>query len=188
MNLLPLSVLFLLLATVSCSTGSTADAGSPADSAAATAMSPDSYAEIINSNNEAITSSVSMDSVFFIAQKQVALCEEFADKYTVDPRAPQFLDFGAKAAKAAGQYEKAIKLYDRIIGAYSEYPNLPEVMFNKAFILDEDLNRDDEAKQVYTDLIRKYPNHQLSKNAKGLLELLYLTDEEVIRKLTEKKM
>jgi TolA-binding protein len=57
---------------------------------------------------------------------------------------------------------------------------MPEVYFLKAFILDEDLDKKDDAKKAYTDLINEFPDNALSAQAAVLLDQLYMSDEELI--------
>jgi len=116
------------------------------------------------------------------SQKLLLKTVEFAENYPGDEQAPDFLFMAARAANGLGQYTKSIKIIDRIIIKYENYDRLVEVYFLKAFTYDEDLNKKPEAKKVYVEIIEKFPKDPLAKEAKILLENLYLSDEEIIKK------
>ena len=107
---------------------------------------------------------------------------EFADNYHEDDQTPDFLFMAARAANGLGEYTKSIKIINRIIRNYDNYDRLVEVYFLKAFTYDEDLNKKAEAKKVYVEIMEKFPKDPLAKEAKILLENLYLSDEEIIKK------
>ena len=46
----------------------------------------------------------------------------------------------------------------------------------------EHVNKKAEAKKVYVEIMEKFPKDPLAKEAKILLENLYLSDEELIKK------
>lgn len=107
---------------------------------------------------------------------------EFANNYPKDEQAPYFLFMASRSANGLGQYNKSIEIINRIILNYSNYDRLVEVYFMKAFTYDEDLNQTAEAKKVYVEIMEKFPDDPLAKEAKILLENLYLSDEEIIKK------
>lgn len=111
---------------------------------------------------------------------------EFADNYPGDEQSPDFLFMAARAANGLGQYTKSIKILNRIIRKYDHYDRLVEVYFLKAFTYDEDLNKKAEAKQVYVEIMQKFPKDPLAKESEILLENLYLSDEELIKKYQSK--
>lgn len=140
----------------------------------------------IEKNNEAISQATSPDSIIFISRNQLTLCEQYIEKYDTAQNAAIVLAYGAKAARASQQHEKAVKMYSRIINSYPAYPEMAEVMFLKAFILDQEIKQKDRAKEAYTALMTKYPEHPFSKDAEVLVSQLYMSDEEMIQWLQEK--
>lgn len=116
------------------------------------------------------------------SQKLLVKTIEFADNYPGDEQSPYFLFMAARAANGLGQYTKSIKIINRIISKYDNYDRLVEVYFLKAFTYDEDLKQKAEAKNVYVEIIQKFPKDPLAKEAEILLENLYLSDEEIIKK------
>jgi len=111
---------------------------------------------------------------------------EFVDNYPKDEQSPYFLFMAARAANGLKQYNKSIEIINRIIRNYDNYDRLVEVYFLKAFTYDEDLNKKPEAKKVYVEIIERFPKDPLAQEAKILLENLYLSDEEIIKKYQSK--
>lgn len=145
----------------------------------------DLFAQIIK-NNEFLANSTGADSLKFVANNQVALCENFIERFKTDQNGASVLGFGAKAARSAGRSQKAIQLYDQLIQLYPSDPNLAEYMFLKAFIYDEDLQDKEKAKDAYTVLMQRFPGSNYAKDAKLLIEQLYLSDEELIKQFEAK--
>ena len=120
------------------------------------------------------------------SQELLTKTVEFADNYPGDEQSPDFLFMAARAANGLGQYTKSIKIINRIIRKYEHYDRLVEVYFLKAFTYDEDLNKKAEAKKVYVEIMQKFPKDPLAKESEILLENLYLSDEELIKKYQSK--
>ncbi len=140
----------------------------------------------IEANNVALTNLTNPDSMRFICQAQIDLCKKFVELYAKDPKVPVFLTYQAKAHRANNQFKEAVQVYNTIEQRYPEFDGIPEVMFVKAFILDEELDQKDQAKEAYNALITKFPNHPFSKDAQALLTQLHMSDDELIKMFEEK--
>jgi hypothetical protein len=138
-------------------------------------------AEIIALEDTLIQMGANPDAKSY-SQKLLLKTVEFADNYPKDEQSPYFLFMASRAANGLGQYTNSIDIINRIILNYTNYDRLVEVYFMKAFTYDEDLNQKAEAKKVYVEIMEKFPNDPLAKEAKILLENLYLSDEEIIKK------
>lgn len=177
---------FTALIAVSCSNNSSSEAESkPADTAktVVAAITPEELLIKINSNNDALGNLSNVDSLRFICRAQTELCNQYVRSNPNAPDAPDILGYQAKAFRVLGMSDKAVDSYTRIETSYPNYQGLPEVMFLKAFLLDEDLGEKDRAKEAYNRLIQKFPDHPFSKDAKVLLTQLYMSDEEMIKML-----
>jgi tetratricopeptide (TPR) repeat protein len=107
-------------------------------------------------------------------------CLEFVDAFPADNRCADYLFTAARAAGGLGQHEKSLSLLNRIKKGYNGYSKMPEVYFLYAFILDEDLEDKEKAKEAYMELINKFPDDPLSIQSGLLLDQLYMSDEELI--------
>lgn len=140
----------------------------------------------INQNNQAITSSSDPDSLRFIYRGQAEMCAEFVKNYSSDPIAPEILSYQGNALRALGQYKEAVDVYSQLEQRYPEYVKLDEILFIKAFILDNEINDNEAAEKAYFTLIQKFPKSQYTKDAKTLMTQLHMTDAELMQMIENK--
>ena len=116
------------------------------------------------------------------AQAMVDVYKAYVAAYPQDSLAPEYLFRAAGTVKSMGDPDQSLKLYDRITTDYADWRRNVDVLYMKALTLDDDLDRDGEAKTVYEQVIAKYPDHPFARDAKAMIENLGLTDEELIAK------
>ncbi len=107
--------------------------------------------------------------------------ESFAEAFPKDSLAASFLASAAEIARLHGKFDKALEHYDQILKKYADTKQAPRAMFMKAFTLDNDLKRSDEAKPLFEEFLAKYPNDEFADDAKFLLNNLGKTEEEIIK-------
>lgn len=93
---------------------------------------------------------------------------------------PEFLYKAGETARTIQAFGKAIELYDRLLERYPNYEKTPQAMFLKAFTLDNDLRRLEDARAVYEGFLAKYPDDEFADDTKFLLDNLGKSDEEII--------
>lgn len=98
--------------------------------------------------------------------------ETYSQRYPEDSITPYFLYRTADVARGIGQPEDAISMHNTVIREHRDFPKLPETMFFRAFIADNDMEDRDKAITYYQAFIRAYPNHPLIKDAKILYDVL----------------
>lgn len=113
----------------------------------------------------------------------------FADKYPDDERSPEFLfkagqNIGAIASgqKNVEMHKEAIKLFERIQSTYPKNHYAEEALFMTGFVYENYLNDLKQAKTAYEVLVSKYPESELTEDAKLAIENLGVPAEEIIRK------
>ncbi|MCB0552509.1 MAG: tetratricopeptide repeat protein [Phaeodactylibacter sp.] len=121
-----------------------------------------------------------------IVNNYVASGELYAMLLPNAPDAPNVLYESAEAARSIRSFTKALKLYEKINDRYPDYERAPLALFMRAFTLDSDLKRFDEAKALYESFLAKYPTHDFADDAQAGLDNLGKTDEEILRNLEEK--
>ena len=114
-------------------------------------------------------------------------CEMFALVNPNDKRTPNYLDAAAQLAHRMHMFGKALDLYDWILEKHPDYEKASTAMFVKGFILDSELKRYDEARQVYTEFLEKYPETMLARDVKTSLEFLGKSDEEILQALQDRR-
>jgi outer membrane protein assembly factor BamD (BamD/ComL family) len=132
--------------------------------------------------DSALIESQTLEGMISTAEQQLEKCETYIASFPMAPNKPTVFLKAGSACRALKQPEKALIYLNRFLASYKDHIKRDEALFTKAFILDEDLNRKDEAKDTYTQLIQEHPSSVFKQNAELLLEQLYLTDEELLEK------
>lgn len=94
---------------------------------------------------------------------------------------PELLYKAAETARTVQAFSRAIELYDWLIEGYPNFEKVPQATFLKAFTLDNDLRRMEEARRIYEDFLATYPQDDFADDARFLLDNLGKTDEEIIQ-------
>jgi len=118
----------------------------------------------------------------------VNLYVDFAGKYPNDIKSPVFLYSAANVSVNLMDSQKAIELFDRLMVEYPDYEKVPECLFMKAFIYDNNLQEYDKAKEVYLEFLEKYPDDEFADDARASINNLGKSLEEIIREFEEKNL
>ncbi len=101
--------------------------------------------------------------------------------------APTRLYMSAEVARSIRMHQQALDFYDWIIADYPDFSRTPKAYFMRAFTLDEDLKRPDEAKEAYQTFIQKYPNDDFADDAQALLDNIGKSEEEIFQEFEKKR-
>lgn len=118
------------------------------------------------------------------AGEYIEACDLYALFNSTDTLAPLLLYRSSETYRAIRNFNMAIELYDRVIKSYPDFSKNEQILFLKAFTLDNDLKDFEKAKSAYEEFLQKYPNSDFSDDTKFLLENLGKDEEEVIKGLT----
>ena len=119
------------------------------------------------------------------AIEMVRMYAGYADKYTTDTLAPEYLFRAAEISENANQPNNAVTYLTRIEENYKDYRNYPLCIFKKAYIYENHLKNQEKARQYYEKFIADYPNHELAEAANSSLMFLGMSDEELIKVLEQ---
>ena len=119
------------------------------------------------------------------AIEMVRMYAEYADKYTTDTLAPEYLSRAAEISENANQPNNAITYLTRIEENYNDYRNYPLCIFKKAYIYENYLKNQEKARQYYEKFIADYPNHELAEAANSSLMFLGMSDDDLIKVLEQ---
>lgn len=114
-------------------------------------------------------------------------CELYALVLPKDSQSPEMLHKAGEAARSIRSFPKALELYEWITDRYADSAKGPQALFLQAFTLDNDMKKYDEAKVIYEEFLKKYPNDDFADDTKFLLENLGKTDEEIINSFGKKE-
>lgn len=101
------------------------------------------------------------------------------------PGQPEWLAKAAEIARATKKNAKALELYEWIYDQYPSFEKAPQALFLRAFILDEELNRKEEAEEAYRLFLERYPDDEFADDAQFLLDNLNKNEEEIINEFEE---
>ncbi len=110
----------------------------------------------------------------------IAVYVAFADKFPADTLAPSYIFKAGDIAMNTNRSMEAIKFYDRILTDFPDYRKVPEALFLKGYVYENNLGRLDKAKEIYETFMAKYPDNEFADDAKVSLQYLGKSPEELI--------
>ncbi|MFT4665871.1 MAG: TolA-binding protein [Polaribacter sp.] len=123
-----------------------------------------------------------------MARKYITACEVNALISPNDPMAAELLLKAATTARTtARNAQRALNIYDWVYTQFPGYEKAYQALFLKAFTLDNDMKKFDEAKGFYQEFLNKYPNDEFAVSTKFLLDNLGKSDDEIIKQFEKKK-
>lgn len=106
--------------------------------------------------------------------------EEFATVNPKDQKSGEYLYKAAQMHNALQEFKKAAELYFRVSEEYPDYKKAPLALFLYGFINDVYLHDMKAAEQGYDRFLKKYPDHELSKDVTLALHYLGKNDLDLI--------
>jgi len=113
----------------------------------------------------------------------INLCELYAGNLRSDSQSPSYLFKAAQTARTIQNPRKAIAIYDNILKMFPNHDLAPESLFMKGFLLDSELGKINDARQIYQKFINKYPNNEFADDTAFLLKNLGKSDNEILETL-----
>lgn len=113
-----------------------------------------------------------------LAMYTIQAYQYFAADFPTDPRAPEALDRAAQLYSGVlNDHERAVEYYEKAYQKYPQYKNRPQMLLQQAIACEQ--AQDTAAAAIaYKRLLTTYPDHELAKEARGLLKLLRMSDEQ----------
>ncbi len=111
---------------------------------------------------------------------------EYADIFPDDSISPDYLFRAADISMNLFESGQAIEIYNRIIDQYPEYEKVPQCLFLKAFVYENNLNDLVNAKRFYQEFLQKYPDNDFADDARMSIRNLGKSPEELIKEFEEK--
>ena len=138
---------------------------------------------------ETLGASMFNDSInrieYRVANDYINSCELYAMLLPENENSPSLLHKAGETARSVRIFKKALEIYEWIGTDYPNFEKAPQSLFLRAFTLDNDLKRYDEARALYEEFLTKYPNDDFADDTKFLLENLGKDDEEIINSFNE---
>ncbi len=123
-----------------------------------------------------------------IGMEMIQAYTDYANAWPTDTISAEYLFKGAEIAMSMNKSGMAIEYYNRILLSYPDFGKRPYCIFLQAFILENQMNLPEQAKERYQEFIDKYPDHVLAKDAAASINNMGKPLEELIKEWDEKNI
>lgn len=131
-----------------------------------------------------------MESTGELSEQEVVKYAKDSELYMSvygDSLAAEYAFNAADLYRGIGDYKRALDMWLLVYKAYErDHPKAPHALFQCAFTYDTVLDRKDLAKTLYTSFLKKYPNHNLAKDAQLSLKNVDKSPEDLIKEFQKK--
>lgn len=141
----------------------------------------------IQQNEKILYNDSLMNLDISIADSTILLYSHFANEYSDDTSAAEYLFRAAEISKTLNKGKQSLSFYERIENDYPTFAKMPICIFMQGFVYENMLMNTEKAKENYLRFIEKYPTHPLVKDTKVLIENLGKSTEELIKSFQEKE-
>ena len=114
-----------------------------------------------------------------LAKEVIVAYSEFLAAYPEASTNVEILFKSGEVYKGLGEYLNAAQSFNKVHTKFPTSELAPLAMFQQADCF-EALEQRLTAKNTYEEFIERYPNHPYIEQAKGMIQLLYFSDEELI--------
>lgn len=109
---------------------------------------------------------------------------EFVKQNPKDPQAPEWLFKAMQIEVRTGEAEKAIELANQLANDYPDYKNVPVALVMLASeVYNDQLHDLEKARATYERIINDYPDSQWAADAKVLVTMLGMSEEEMLKRI-----
>ena len=116
-----------------------------------------------------------------LAKDVLEAYDEFIRAYPDAEQIPELLFKSGEVLKGLGAHLKSAKAFHKVHTQFPSAKVAPIALFHQAHCF-EALDQYLIAKNTYKDFIERYPNHPYVSEAKGMIQIINLSDEELIQK------
>ena len=115
------------------------------------------------------------------AIKLTGMYADFSEKYPEDELASNYLFKAGELSMNLNMGNQAITYFTKLLNNYENFDKRPETIFLQAFVLENQLNNQKRASDLYKSFMVEYPDHILYKDAKASLDNMGKSLEEIIK-------
>ena len=121
-----------------------------------------------------------------LAEEMIKKYVDFVNKNLDHELSPGYLFKAADISVNVNQPMRGVKFLDDLEKNYPAYEKLPEVLFLKGFIYENYLSSPDKAREIYTDFLDRYPEHELAEEVKVLIQNVGKSLEDLVKEFEAK--
>lgn len=112
--------------------------------------------------------------------------QEYYNKHPKDTVALNYLFEAANLAQKLDKHQKAIDLFINFQEGFPGSHRCDEAVYNIAYIYDARIQNKEKARLYYNKVIELYPTSMWAEQARGALQIVNMSDEELLKFLEEK--
>lgn len=183
-NLFAVAVLCLLLSA--CGTSDKNDAQKEG-STTTLATGKERYQHMIDSIEAKMQATRNMPLDQGTAMFAMRVYDEYASYFPDEKKSPDYLFKAGELANSLQLPQPALNYLSRLMSKYPNYKNAPYALFMQAMIYDDQLKDTANARKMYQQVIQKYPETQLAKDAHASIQNLGKSVEELVREFEKKQ-
>lgn len=105
---------------------------------------------------------------------------KYADTYPDDSSAVDYLFKAADVMRGMYRYQDAIQVLELVVSRYPKSDKAPAALFYAGFILHADTEQNNLAVPYFQRLIDDFPEHPLTNDARNLMPLLNMNEEQLL--------
>lgn len=121
-------------------------------------------------------------------EKLFTVVEKYSKANPKAEKTPEYLELVAKYHTVLGNNEKAIAIYDNLFENYKQYKGNADALFMKAFILENNMYKKNQAKAVYQQYINLFPQGDFARDAQFAIDNMDKTPEELMEMLKQRSL
>lgn len=112
---------------------------------------------------------------------------QFADAYPKDSNAVDYLFKASDVMRGMYRYQDAVRTLELVVERYPDSDKAPTALFYAGFILHNDTEQNNLAIPYFQKLMDEFPNHPLADDARNLMPLLNMSEEQLLEFLNRDK-
>lgn len=105
---------------------------------------------------------------------------QFADRYSKDTLSVDYLFRAADVMRGMFRIMDAVQTLDLITKRYPNHDKAGVALFYAGFILHTDSDQNQMAADYFDRLIEAYPDHPMADEARNMLPMLKMSDEQIL--------
>lgn len=123
-----------------------------------------------------------------VAEQATKAFYEFSTNCKEDTLAPVFLIKAGQVSQSVKKYTQAQSFFTKCIDDFPKFKSRGAAMFLLAQLYDDAsiLNNETEARTLYEQIIREYPNSPYANDAKACIKNIGKSDEQLIQEFLKK--
>lgn len=105
---------------------------------------------------------------------------KYADTYPKDSIAVDYLFKAADVMRGMYRHQDAVQVLELVVSRYPKSDKAPAALFYAGFILHADTEQNTLAAPYFQRLIDDFPEHPLTNDARNLMPLLNMSEEQLL--------